>query len=399
MSGRRVTTAPGPWPARHLATARSTLFAPYQTAILRIGVAGTYLLWLLVEFPDRRELFGPDGPWSWELVSRSVARDGHFSVLLWSDSMLWFEICYALSLAVIVCMLLGWRTRATGVLFVIVVLSFTNRNDFAMNAGNNILRLMALYLLFARCSHVWSLDARRAGRRRRDGKGPARDRTGPLLWSALGAALVLVTALSRLTWGWALFFWGLWAVQGIWWWAARRPGTPQRALDMITHLLHNGAVLMIMAQVCLIYATAGWYKVQGELWQDGTAVYYSAQLEFLNAWPALSDLMTANSVVVLLLTYGTVMVQVAFPFSLLRQRAKNVLLVLLIGEHIGIGVLMGLPYFSLAMIAADLVFLPTPAALWAGRWVLRLRSRLRPAAPGDPEPGRSAGTRTPAGVG
>ncbi len=80
---------------------------------------------------------------------------------------------------------------------------------------------------------------------------------------------------------------------------------------------------------------------------------------------------------VLIITYGTVIVQVAFPFTLLNRRVKNVLLAVMIAEHAGIAVLLGLPFFSLAMITADAVFLPTVFLLWTEGRVLRAGRRLR----------------------
>lgn len=55
--------------------------------------------------------------------------------------------------------------------------------------------------------------------------------------------------------------------------------------------------------------------------------------------------------------YMTVLVQVAFPFVLF-SRLKYPVLILLLGMHVNIAVLMGLPLFSGAMIVADAVFLP-----------------------------------------
>ncbi len=77
-----------------------------------------------------------------------------------------------------------------------------------------------------------------------------------------------------------------------------------------------------------------------------------------------------------LISYGTVAVQVAFPFTLFNRRVKNVLLAVMMAEHAGIAVVLGLPVFSLAMIAADAVFLPTAALLWAGARVARARRSL-----------------------
>jgi hypothetical protein len=71
------------------------------------------------------------------------------------------------------------------------------------------------------------------------------------------------------------------------------------------------------------------------------------------------------------ITYGTVMVQVAFPFLVFNRRIKNVLLVMMIIEHAAIAVTLGLPFFSLAMISADAVFLPTGFLVRAGESVVR----------------------------
>ncbi|MGW7596264.1 HTTM domain-containing protein, partial [Streptomyces rubiginosohelvolus] len=101
------------------------------------------------------------------------------------------------------------------------------------------------------------------------------------------------------------------------------------------------------AEVCLLYASAGWYKIQGSRWQDGTALYYPLHLDYFSPWPWLADIMASSGTLVMVLTYGTVIVQVAFPFTLLNRRAKNVMLVLLMMEHLGIAVMLGLPFFSL----------------------------------------------------
>lgn len=79
---------------------------------------------------------------------------------------------------------------------------------------------------------------------------------------------------------------------------------------------------------------------------------------------------------VMLVTYGTVAVQVAFPFTLFNRRVKNVLLAAMITEHAVIAVVLGLPFFSLAMIAADSVFLPTSFLRRLGDGAARARGRL-----------------------
>ncbi|MEU5718746.1 HTTM domain-containing protein [Streptomyces sp. NPDC020403] len=355
----------------------------YQSAVVRIGVSATYLLFLLRELPNRRELYGPDGPWRWDMARELIAGNDAFTVLMWSDSMLWFESVYGLTLISAALLMLGWRTRVTSVVFMAGVLSLQNRSIFMGDGGDNVIHLMAIYLVLTRCAQVWSLDARRAAREaahRAAGHGPARDVVGPALWAVSGAVLLPAMAMDGLggTWWLRTLLGVLWVGNGLWW--ALRRYAPDRELrtllDVLANLAHNAALLVIMAEVCLIYATAGWYKIQGSRWQDGTALYYPLKLDYFAPWPALSGLLASSALAVMVLTYATVMVQVAFPFTLFNRRVKNVLLVVMIGEHAGIAVLLGLPFFSMAMIAADAVFLPTVFLVWLGEKVTFGRRRL-----------------------
>ncbi|MCT9113100.1 HTTM domain-containing protein [Streptomyces mirabilis] len=389
--------------SRGIARVTDAALGPYQTAVIRIGFAATWLLFLLREFPHRQEMYGPDGPWKWDLAQRLVADNHAFTILMWSDSQVWFETVYALAVLSALLLLVGWRTRTMSVLFMVGVLSLQNRSIFMGDGGDNVIHLMAIYLVFTRCGQVWSLDARRArlareARARGDlPRAGAQDRVGLVLWAALGLLLAAATGAGRLSPGWLMIFWGLWAVQALWWAVGRlaRTAEPRILLDVIANAVHNAALLVIMAEACLIYATAGWYKIQGSRWQDGTAVYYPLHLDYFSPWPALSDLLASHGTIVMLVTYGTVAVQVAFPFTLINRRVKNVLLAAMMTEHAVIAVVLGLPFFSLAMIAADAVFLPTSFLRRLGGWAARARGRLFP--PGARKlPGqRAQGPRTP----
>ncbi|MFD7474484.1 HTTM domain-containing protein [Streptomyces sp. NPDC059837] len=372
--------------SRGIARATDAALGPYQTAVIRIGFAATWLLFLLREFPHRQEMYGPDGPWKWDLAQRLIADNHAFTILMWSDSQVWFETVYALAVLSALLLLVGWRTRTMSVLFMVGVLSLQNRSIFMGDGGDNVIHLMAIYLVFTRCGQVWSLDARRA-RRAREARARGdlpragvQDRAGLVLWAALGLVLAAATGAGWLSPGWLVVFWGLWALQALWWAVGRltRTAEPRILLDVVANAVHNAALLVIMAEACLIYATAGWYKIQGSRWQDGTAVYYPLHLDYFSPWPALSDLLASHGTMVMLVTYGTVAVQVAFPFTLINRRVKNVLLAAMMTEHAVIAVVLGLPFFSLAMIAADAVFLPTSFLRRLGGWTARARGRLFP---------------------
>nr|WP_245939164.1 HTTM domain-containing protein [Actinacidiphila glaucinigra] len=384
--------------SRGLARITGTTVGRYQAAVVRIGISLTWLLFLLREWPHRHELYGPDGAWSWDLADRLVAGNHAFTLLLWGRADVWFEVVYTGAILASVMLLLGWRTRTASLLFMIGVLSLQNRSVFVGDGGDNVIHLMAIYLVVTRCGRVWSLDSRRRARGR-DGDG-----AGIALWIVLGLVLAVAQLLGRtgLTWtdgllpwlGWTPFLWGFLLLQAVWW-AVRRyaPGEPRTVLDILANILHAAGLLVIVVEVCLIYSTAGWYKVQGSRWQDGTALYYPLHLDDFSPWPGLSHAMAASGLMVLVITYGTVAVQVAFPFTLFNRRVKNVLLALMMVEHASIAVVLGLPFFSLAMIAADAVFLPTGFLRWAGDRVARLvwRGGGRDAAAGsagEPEDAR-----------
>nr|WP_254705925.1 HTTM domain-containing protein [Streptomyces vilmorinianum] len=354
--------------------------APYQAAVFRIGLAAVVLAFLLREWPHRHVLYGNRSPLSFDLAQILVREERSFTVLIWSDGQLWFETVYTLTIAAAVAVLLGWRTRTMSVLLMVGVLSLENRNTLVGDGGDNVIRIMVIYLVFTRCAQVWSLDARRERRLRADSPGAGRaafDFPGIALWSAAVTPLVAMSGFP--TQGWLPLFWILWAVQGIWYVVNRWfPDHEVRAvLDAAASMLHNCAMLVVAAQVCLIYATAGWYKVQGTRWQEGSALYYALNLDYFMPWPALSGLLAANTPAILVLTYATVMVQVAFPFTLANRKVKNVLLAVMILEHLGIAVVLGIPFLSLAMIVCDAVFLPTAFLVALGARCARLSLPVR----------------------
>src|SRR5690606_34731459 len=222
---------------------------PYQTAVIRIGFGLTWLLFLLREYPHRQELYGPDGPWEWDLADQLVTTNDAFTVLLWSDSQARFEAVYALAVLWSVLMLLGWRPRTMPVLFMVGVLALQNRSVFMGDGGDNVLHLMAIYLVFTRCGLVWSLDARRARRvaeARARGQRP-RDRVGPALWGVLGLVLAAATLAGRTDSDRFVpaLVWTVWLGQALWWVVGRRArtGQPRILLDVVANIVHNGALL------------------------------------------------------------------------------------------------------------------------------------------------------------
>jgi hypothetical protein len=271
----------------------------YATSVLRIGYGLLYLVFLLREFPHRHELWGPDSPWTPALAAQLFDQTGWYVAALVTSALF----------------TLGWRTRATSVLFAFAVTSFHARSIFMTDAGDNLVVLMSLYLVLTACGRRWSLDARRQRRKAAHAAG-APDR--------VRSSTALQLRAARVT---------------------------------LTTVVHNCGVFVIAAQVCFLYGSAGLYKVQGSFWADGTALHYVLNLELFQPWPALSHFVDQYPIAIAAIGYLTVLTQVAFPFVLFG-RLKYPVLALLLGMHVGIAVLLGLPVFSGAMIVADAVFFP-----------------------------------------
>jgi hypothetical protein len=76
-------------------------------------------------------------------------------------------------------------------------------------------------------------------------------------------------------------------------------------------------------------------------------------------------------------------VQLLFPLLLIYRPTRMIALVIITGMHLGIGFLMGIMYFSLAMIAVDMMLVSDKTWRFAADVVHRLRVRRLPAKVGS----------------
>ncbi|HEV2639206.1 MAG TPA: DCC1-like thiol-disulfide oxidoreductase family protein [Actinocrinis sp.] len=305
-------------------------FGARGSSALRIGFGGIWILYLLHEYSERDVAWGPDSPWS-PALDHDYAATSHWTgwIAAWFTSVAdltrtEFDWFYLATLAVAAAFALGWHTRFTAVLFMGTVLALENRSPLLTDGGDNVLILMSIYLVFAASADHWSLDARR--RNRRAGRI---ERAGPA--DASGFAPAQAIAPWRVELG-----------------AARRQSVT---------LVHNGAVLLIAAQVCVIYATAGLTKVQGQMWQNGSAMGYVLRLVWFQPWPGLSHWLAGHTMMLTLVGYVTVLVQAGFAFIVFSPRLKYPALAVLVLMHVSIAVVLGLPFFSAIMLIGDGIFL------------------------------------------
>ena len=313
------------WWSRRYALVTETAVAARGTAALRIGYGTLWTLFLLFEFDERLAAWGPSAAWT-PAMERTF--EAQTPMAGWTRAWLTavaglgsggFEAFYALAILAGVLFTLGWRTRISSLLFCFVVIALENRSPLITDGGDNVLTLMSIFLCFTRCGRHWSLDARRRERRDQQQRAEITEKTPAPVpdW--------------RLELG-----------------AVR---------EQIANVLHNGAVLVIAFQVCLIYATAGLYKAQGSMWQDGSAMNYVLRLHWFQIWPGLNSWLLGHGMLLAIAGFVTVFLQIGFPFTVFTPKLKYPSLVVLAGMHLSIAVLLGLPFFSLIMLVGDAVFL------------------------------------------
>lgn len=292
---------------------------------------------LLSNFTVRHALWGPASLWIEPFRS-----DTNFGRLpeLFSDAQSWsFTLKYLLLMAIAVAVVIGWRTRVNTLLLVIGVTALVERNTLVGDAGDNIARIGLLLMVFMSTAEHWSVDATR--RRRAAQQSPLS------LPRRLFAGLPVLPA-------------------------------------WLTNAVHNLALMALALQVFILYTASALFKVQGEIWQNGTAIYYPLASAEFSVFPSLNSLMASNAVVLTAATYFAVYVQLFFAVGLLHPLTRRLALLGVIAMHVGIAILMGLPWFSLSMIAFDAIFVTTATFLAleallrrrVGPAVTRLRARV-----------------------
>lgn len=205
-------------------------------------------------------------------------------------------------------LLLGFYTRAAAVLAFILLHSFQYRNLFVVNSGDTLLRVLSFYLMFAPAGAALSIDRWRNHRRR---------------------------------------FWEF----------------PKRA---------PWALRLMQLQLSALYLFTVWEKVQGETWNDGTAISYALRLDsFVRLWAPswiLESLPIIN-----LMTFGTLALELALAFLVWNRWARPWVLALGVAMHLMIEATIEVGFFGFAIFVVYLAFVPADTM---STLLLRLRARL-----------------------
>lgn len=224
-----------------------------------------------------------------------------------------FNIIYFTGLIVTILFTFGYFSFISGPAFFIFTASLYNQNSFILTGGNNILLLIAYFLAF-----MW-------------GKPSYNEEIYEISWSL------------------------------------RRE---------LVGLLHNFGLLACRIQICIMYFFAGLYKSGGDMWLHGTALYYVLRVEEF-ILPGVSHLIYSNPYLVTVGTYATLIFQISFPFLIWFKKLKPYMFIMAVLFHSLIGIIMGLTWFSIQMVAVDILFFNINSTKPLHYKIKKLKDRFR----------------------
>ena len=281
--------------ARRLATWLSQEHWLIGASLVRILLGCWAIYYYTLHYPVRHLLWGPTGLWPYERFMETP----HMFFNIWQLSLspIAFETLYVLGIFVAVAYTIGYWSRMMGVLHWVMIWSLQERNSFIGDGGDNIMRIVLLLLILVNTGAYLSLDALRQNRRE------------------------------------------------------RRPHPLKETLRPALAVAHNFGVLLILAQLSMMYISTGLYKVMGELWQNGTALYYILRVDEFS-WPGVAEFLYRNPYLVVGGTYGTVFFELLFAPSILLNRWTRYLMIPAgLFFHLGIAAFMGLVTFGWSMLS------------------------------------------------
>jgi hypothetical protein len=141
------------------------------------------------------------------------------------------------------------------------------------------------------------------------------------------------------------------------------------AKQKVYNLLSNLAAYSIMANLCLIYFSAGLAKLDDSYWLNGTAMYY-----FLNderhSILAAGGHVAVPAILVYILTYGTLLFELSFPLFVWRRLPRNIFLIVGVIMHLGI-------YIFLMIYGMSIVFIIQYGLFFSNGEVLSFAQKCR----------------------
>lgn len=129
---------------------------------------------------------------------------------------------------------------------------------------------------------------------------------------------------------------------------------------------------LIQVQVSAVYLSSVLYKAMSDEWTSGTAVGLILRITDLQRL-RVPDIVTDQLLLVNLLTFGTLVVELALAVLIWNRRALPFVLAAGVALHLGIELTIVIGFFSVAIFVSYLAFIPPDVA---ERFILAVARRL-----------------------
>lgn len=239
-----------------------------------------------------------------------VARNAStaLTLLSWSNSPAIVTAVWAMLIAAALAYTVGLHTRIACVLTFLCLLSLQRDNPEILNSGDVLLRLTAFFMMFAPAGVALSVDRLRK------------------------------------------------ASETFWAFPARAPW----------------ALRLIQIQLSVLYVSTVWWKLRGETWNDGTAIWYVWHLDQLSRF-TMPGILPESLILVNLVTFGTLAIELAIGVLVWVRAARVWVLLGGVILHLAIEMTMNVGLFSWVVFVGCLAFVSPEAST---RFLLALRSRV-----------------------
>lgn len=285
-------------------------------AVFRILFGALILAYGALLAPDLLTWFGQDGAISPATMRRYLVgpRLSVFPLLASGDSSVY--LAFGALMVSAFSLMIGFRTRLASILVFVLLVSFHHRNTFILNSGDSVLRVLSFLLIFTHAGAELSVDR-----------------------------------LIRV----------------------------RRGLERVDEvpLRSPWAFRLMQLQFALVYLATFLWKIDGNAWVDGTALYFASRLtEFKGLYvPFFFEYMA----LIKLGTWAALAIEFALGALFWVRSLRPYLLASGVLLHLGIELTMTIPLFEWIMLSALILFLEPDECVWLGKKIRQAISTLAPA--------------------
>ena len=274
-------------------------FDPVSIGVFRIFLGLLITVFYIALFPNWERFYALDGIRSLNDATLGQ-RDDWWSVFYWTEDWLPIRVYWWVGLFSAILFTLGWRTRLFTVLLYVLQCSLLHRSPPAMNGEDVVFRMLLFYGIFAPLGYRLSVDSILKHRKGGEQKAEAEL---PTIWAirAMQINFALIYLISL----------------------------PNKLVDDVA-------------------------------WWNGNAIYLSVVSNMWSRWPWPEMFYRFDGFLSICFSYGTILVEGAFPLLVWFKKPRLFLICALAGMHIGIAVMLnGVAFFSLSMVCGFWLFVPS----------------------------------------